>query len=582
MKKRIFKFKLFILAMLYCYLISSSSIFVPSTRASITEIHNNSTINSFDRYGWRWNLTEDVSSVCTEDSIEAEIALDNFGNIHIVWQEYTDYAGAGSDMDIFYRCWDASSSLWKPVEVVSTESTGASGVPSITTDSNGFVHVVWLDLTDYTGCGTDIDVFYKYKDSFTQTWSITEVVSIDSTSMDTYEPRIAVDSMGNIHILWQDDTDILGSGSDTDIFYRFWNSSSHSWGSTELVSTESTGSSDYPSIAVDCYDKVHVCWPDITDILGAGTDRDIFYKSRDLTSLWTTTELVSNESTSSANYPSLGADMEGNIHVVWDDMTQYDGSGDDRDIFYKYRDSYTGNWSLPEVVSTELSEDAFMPSLTIDLCGNILITWCDWTDYRNSGLSDCDIFYRCLERQNSLWSPIHVVSSESTGDAYFPDIAVDYEGFVHIVWEDDTDYSSSGSDSDIFYKLLAWTPSSPNLAFVVPNPTEMSTVYLEWSGARTATNYYVYRSISYIYSIEGMMPIATTSASEYIDTLPSEGVYYYAIIAENYVGKSSLSNCRFIEYIMPTLQEFLLISSMVFGSIISVSVVSLIRRKKSN
>jgi hypothetical protein len=50
---------------------------------------------------------------------------------------------------------------------------------------------------------------------------------------------------------------------------------------------------------------------------------------------WTTTEIVSTESTGSSHFPSLGVSPDGVVHVAWFDRTLYDDSGEDSDIVYK-------------------------------------------------------------------------------------------------------------------------------------------------------------------------------------------------------------------------------------------------------
>ena len=52
-------------------------------------------------------------------------------------------------------------------------------------------------------------------------WDEMQVLSDESTAH-SYQPRPAIDSEGNIHLVWHDATDILGSGPDYDIFYRKW------------------------------------------------------------------------------------------------------------------------------------------------------------------------------------------------------------------------------------------------------------------------------------------------------------------------------------------------------------------------
>jgi hypothetical protein len=145
------------------------------------------------------------------------------------------------------------------------------------------------------------------------------------------------------------------------------------------------------------------------------------------------------------------------------------------------------------------------------------------------------------------WTTVEVVSTESTGNSDVPSLAIDDEGNLHIVWRDATNYAGSGSDWDIFYKQFVGTPDIPELAFIIPNPTELTTVDLDWNDALRATSYYVYRSTSYIWSVEELTPIATVFSSDYIDTVPSVGFYYYVIVAANFAGNSSHSNCQYIE-----------------------------------
>jgi len=197
------------------------------------------------------------------------------GNVHIVWDDFTPYGGSGSDADIFYRRYEVGSG-WTTTEVVSTESTGDSYDPSLSVDSSGNVHVAWWDYTDYGGSGTDVDIFYK-----------------------RYE---------------------VGSG----------------WTTTEVVSTESTGNSFYPSLDLDSSRNIHVAWQDYTDYVGHGLDADIFYKRYEVGVGWTATEVVSTESKAHSRYPSLTVDLARNVHIAWEDATDYGGSGTDADIFYKY------------------------------------------------------------------------------------------------------------------------------------------------------------------------------------------------------------------------------------------------------
>ncbi|GAG72327.1 unnamed protein product, partial [marine sediment metagenome] len=111
----------------------------------------------------------------------------------------------------------------------------------------------------------------------TATWTMTEVVSTESTSYSTWS-TLAVDGSGNVHIAWCDGTNYSGSETDNDIFYKRWNATTVTWTMTEVVSTESTSSSGYPTLAVDGSGNLHIAWCDGTNYGGSETDNDIFYK----------------------------------------------------------------------------------------------------------------------------------------------------------------------------------------------------------------------------------------------------------------------------------------------------------------
>lgn len=57
-----------------------------------------------------------------------------------------------------------------PSTLVSTESTARSIRPAIVVDTNDNIHIVWDDLTNYGGSGSDSDIFYKRWNNSTQTW----------------------------------------------------------------------------------------------------------------------------------------------------------------------------------------------------------------------------------------------------------------------------------------------------------------------------------------------------------------------------------------------------------------------------
>ena len=296
----------------------------------------------------------------------------------------------------------------------------------------------------------------------------TEVVSTESTD-DSYEPAIAVDST-SVYIAWEDDTDYGGSGTDQDIFFKS-KPIGGSWpAATEVVSTESTDNSLCPAIAVDST-NVYITWHDFTDYDGSGADRDIFFKSKPIGGSWpAATEVVSTESTISSYWSHIAVDST-NVYITWHDWTNLGGDGADRDIFFKSK-PIGGSWpAATEVVSSESTDSSYSPAIAVDST-TVYITWDDSTNYGGSG-TDWDIFFKSKPIGGGWPATTEVVSTESTTISYEPAIAVD-STTVYITWDDMTDYGGAGGDWDIFFKSKPIGGSWPAATEVVS--TESTTI----------------------------------------------------------------------------------------------------------
>lgn len=396
-----------------------------------------------------WTLPEVVSTESSLRSLRPAIAVDFYDNVHIVWHDLTVYSGSGGDEDIFYKCWNATTELWSTTVVLSDSSGGASIAPEIATDELGNVHVAWRDVTGLLSSGGDADVFYRLWNITTGSWSSIELVSSESTNNMNWLSIAA--KGGEAFVVWQDPTNYLASGSDTDLLFKM-RQLGGTWTTAEVVSTESWAISRFPAIAVDNETNIHVSWDDGSNYASAGTDQDVFYKYRNSTTgLWTTTEVISTESGSFSERSSIIVDGFGNKHITWFDGTNYLSSGTDHDIFYKHWNASTSTWTTTEVISTESTLNSDVPAITVNKNGDILIFWFDATNYLGAGV-DQDIFYKYWNATNNVWSSTKVITDGIADDSWRPEVAIDSDERIHVVWIDRTNnYGGSGSDIDILY-----------------------------------------------------------------------------------------------------------------------------------
>ncbi|NPD90454.1 MAG: hypothetical protein HGN29_17205 [Asgard group archaeon] len=558
-------------------LILCTSFFNASNPIHALQEENSSKLNlEYNDFStWRWSDLELVSSESIDDSSAPSFAIDSYDQVHVVWK---DISGLGGSSEEIYYKYRRPGLGWSTTEVISTEGTGFCTLPDIAIDRDDNVHIVWQDASDVGDLGgLDYDIFYKMWNITDDTWSTTKVISEES-DQNSQQPRIMIDLFQNIHVVWEDYSNYDGSGLSWDIFYKRWGPLS-GWTLAEVVSQESLGFALNPSADVDMKGNVHVTWNDGTDYLGSGTDNDIFYKYWNVVSQsWTIAEVLSTESDFDSTYPVLKVDSVGNIHVSWRDISEYLWAEAGYDIFYKSFKQGTG-WTNSEIVSTETTDDSHNPELAVNDLGQVFVSWTDETNFGSNGI-DTDTFFKIRDPVLEGWHGFQILTKDSTSDSYSPRLKLDRYGNLHMVWFDATAFLNSDTDYDIFYNSFGALPVSPALAIINPNPTGSDEISLEWEELSDATEYHIYRSSEYIWKTKTLTPIGASDYGGYTDTLPLQGTYYYVVVAENLYGNGSISECRSIMYDVPSLSEILIPVGIILGFSTIMFAILLIKRKK--
>ena len=526
--------------------------------------------------GETWTITEIISNGSESGSNYPSIALDSKGNAYVFWHEMTeDYLGSGSDPDIFLKFWNETSKTWV-TSLVDTESWDYINGLDCDVDSKDNIHLAW---------SVNGDIWYKYWNVTSQTWSGISEISTEGDGA-TY-PILAIDSADNIHIIWRDISNYDGSGSDQDIAYKFWNSTTQSWNTTTIISEGSTGSSGVEgySMSIDPSGNVHIAWVDATeDYHGSESLRDIFYRFWNISEQsWSPITLISYGSTYFSINPTIEADSLGNVYLIWQESTyDYYSSGKSVGVYYKIFNASTYTWSLPMLISNEFYTSR-SPICNIDSLDNIHLIFLSEENYDGSG-TNTDVFYKKWDSTSKSWMSAMLVSTESIDQIYShyysKSIAVNELGDISIAWEDITNFDNCGVDKDVFYKKLGFLPS-PVLNEITPDPSTTGDISLVWAPVLAANEYHIYRSDSTITSVNVLTPIATTSAYSFVDLSIPDGNYYYVVVASNDMINSTFSNVVSVSVELPEVNEFPIISSIFILGISSLSALIIyLRRKK--
>jgi ribosomal protein L31 len=338
-----------------------------------------------------WDSIVLLSEFSQSQSSYPAITVDSSDNLHVVWGEYENYNDAGTDRDVFYRRYNQQSQQWETPIVVSEESSSTSYAMSIAVDSMEIAHIAWSDYDSMLGSGTDHDIFYR---KYTPQSGLSPLELLtDQSTLNSETSDIQIDSQDNIHVLWTDATDLLGAGTDTDVFYRFFNNASLMWSDYILISDQSTGTVFRPDIAIDNWNNLHIVWSDATDYLGSGTDYDILYTQYNVaTRSFSIPDVVSVNCSEDSNVPVIEVDSADRVHVVWKDYTDYLGSGTDYDVFYTTYDMNSDVWIPPYDLSGNNGSSGD-PEMVIDRSDTVHVVWRDPSMYQEVDY-DYDLFYR--------------------------------------------------------------------------------------------------------------------------------------------------------------------------------------------
>ena len=262
-----------------------------------------------------WGAMEVVSTESDWNSVDPAMAVGPNGSVHVVWADGSDISFIGSTSDIVHKMRTADG--WTDSTVVST-SLEDSLSADVAVDDDNVVYVVWNDEGDILSADDDWDVFLR---EFTDSWGPLTLISNGSANASQLA-SIAVTEAGTVHVVWQENTDKDSFIAD-DILHR--SRLNGEWSAIQVVSEGCDGESSAPDIA-SYDDEVHVVWEDFSDILGSGGDLDVFYRvlSGDK---WGLVSVVSTESDSSSDTPVIAVE-DGKTHIVWADSSDFDlGAG---------------------------------------------------------------------------------------------------------------------------------------------------------------------------------------------------------------------------------------------------------------
>lgn len=200
--------------------------------------------------GATWSTPAAVSED-SKDRGASDIAVAGSGDIYVFW----DYLSQNplpdpNEIEIFCSRSTDNGASWGTV-LNASNNAGESYDPKIVLDASGNINLAWYDDT----LGNDKILFSRSTDNGIS-WST--AVNVSAQVLSSLWPAIGMDSAGNIDVVW-----VQKRRGDDEIYFSRSIDTGASWCNFVNVS-DTTGESSSPDIAVDSAGNIHVVWREYT------------------------------------------------------------------------------------------------------------------------------------------------------------------------------------------------------------------------------------------------------------------------------------------------------------------------------
>ena len=436
-----------------------------------------------------WSVSRPISG--PGRTFYSAITVGPQGRIHATWEETADPL-FNTDFEIYYSQSDDGGETWSlPVNV--SRSADSSRVPFIAVDGQGGVHIAWAEEdnpAEHPGGVNGDDVFYGHSADGGKTWSVP--INLSQSPGNSGPIRLVADSQGSVHAVYVDAVQMGESVQSGRLLHRRWDG--RAW-SEPVVILDAVTTGDQPDVAVDSHGNLHVVWMETY----RGNQEIFHLQSADGGRSWTGESGISNSRGDSLR-PRIAIAGDDEVHVVWWEYTgrSWDHTSEP-DIYHTQRGAValppsptrppsptptpkpastpsptstpmiqvvseatppaapsrgpsSVKWSSTQDIS-RTGRDSLLVSTASDALGSVHVVW---SEIYEEGESPPEAIYHTRWNGQSWSKPVPILISPSKGRAFIPAIAADEMGYVHVVWTDCYYLYYSHSWGDTAFQPDSW------------------------------------------------------------------------------------------------------------------------------
>ena len=244
-----------------------------------------------------------------------------------------------------------------------------------------------------------------------------------------YYPQVAFSADGSAMAIWH-----IAGGSGNALRSSLFQPG-QGWGISEQVST--AGGAFDPRLGMDDSGHAIVVWIENDGI------RDNIWSARySPGSGWDTAQLIETANKGDASVPQISVDAVGNAFAIW----QYDDGIRNNIMANQYLVGV--GWGIAQLVESDDINTATDPQIVMDKNLNAIAVWRQWDGTRFNIRSN-------RYTAGLGWGRDQLIESNNSGDASYPQIAIDQSGNAMAIWQLDNG-PISDIHANIFFAGSGW------------------------------------------------------------------------------------------------------------------------------
>ena len=295
----------------------------------------------------------------------------------------------------------------------------ATGEPQAAVAQNGNIYVVWSDQASACAAsGCSKDVFFSRSVDHGSTFSTPLNLSNDGSSAN---PLIALDSQGNVNIIWAGGGHLFFSRS-ADAGTTFSSPLNIAGLTSPSLAFSAAG---YRPLVIDGAGNINVVWSD------QNTSQIFFARSANAGVSFSTPLNISNYA-SGASSPTMAVDPSGGIDVLWQGSV---AGHNPYDLFFTRSTDAGASFSVAKDISNAPS-GVFFDQIAVDPAANIDVAW----NSNCPSLSFCkvvssDVFFSQSKDGGATFSPpVQITNTQGQAAISRVLLAIDSIGNLNLAW----------------------------------------------------------------------------------------------------------------------------------------------------